>query len=190
MVITFTLGVPRDAAPVKLTPVHDPERDEFSVELWENGQFAAAHGPFRLAADAVETSDAFLAEHGIRPLTAAERTALHTRLVARAGGEFRAIVMRELARQEDEAAFRMADVIEGHLRRGESVGWLAINVRDGGSDGRLYRDWLDARSAQAEPDGCTYMPMPVWPMTPDECAEHLAFVQQLAPLAYPYVDRH
>ncbi|MGW9440605.1 hypothetical protein [Streptomyces sp. NPDC055607] len=179
MRITFDLGLPRDDAPVKLTPVYDA-RHGFSVELWENGQLADVHGPFPLAADAVESSDAFLAARGIRRLTPSERTRLHMRLVAAQGGLFRAVVVRELADRQDEAAFRMADEIDRFIRQG-GTGWFAINVEDGGSDGRLYSSFPAARDAQND-HHLTYMPVPAWPWTPDECAEHLALMDHLTML--------
>ncbi|MFE9437061.1 hypothetical protein [Streptomyces sp. NPDC006640] len=87
-----------------------------------------------------------------------------------------------LARHEyavGNAVARMGEEIDRHLRRGD-VGWIAIRIADGGSDGELYDRWETARAAQADPERCTYLQVsPAFPWTPGMCKEHLEFAHHM-----------
>ncbi|MEU2380391.1 hypothetical protein [Streptomyces misionensis] len=77
------------------------------------------------------------------------------------------------------AAARMAEAIGSHLERG-AMGWVAIRIADGGSDGELYDDYEAAWDAQRRPERCTYMPIsPLFPWTPEMCADHLEAMTHL-----------
>ncbi|MDG5807885.1 hypothetical protein P9869_35615 [Streptomyces ossamyceticus] len=187
MDLTFDLGK-RDGVATKLHPVYDTRRNGYSLQLWENGQFTAEHGPFPYAGDVVETADDFLTEHGIRRLTGEERADLYTRLLRATGDLFYAQCVLMLAEPQDMAAMLMADEIArqtARLSKGEA-GIVAFRIKDGSSDGRLYPDGEAAQAAQDDPDACAYVRLPSAPMglrdgwTVDECSEHLEFLTHIA----------
>ncbi|MGY1548424.1 hypothetical protein [Streptomyces sp. MN6] len=71
------------------------------------------------------------------------------------------------------AAVRMVEVIDSHTERG-AHGWVAIRIADGGSDGELYGDYLEAIAAQERPEECIYVPVsPAYAWTPRLCEEYL-----------------
>ncbi|MGW3200016.1 hypothetical protein ACWDBD_36725 [Streptomyces sp. NPDC001118] len=173
MVITFDLGA-RDGASTKLHPVYDASRKAYSLQLWENGQLSAEHGPFPFAGDVVETADDFLTQSGIRRLTGAERTDLYARLLTATGDLFYAQCVLMLAEPQDQAAMLMADEIDritARLREGE-WGIAAFRIEDGSTDGQLYPSAEAAKAAQDDPEACTYISLPAglrdfW--TVDQC---------------------
>ncbi|MEU8893675.1 hypothetical protein [Streptomyces sp. NPDC048442] len=90
-----------------------------------------------------------------------------------------------MARQDHartQAAERMAEAVSRHLKsaprqwRGGSVlGWVAVRIADGRSDGQLYADAEDARNAQPDPRACIVFPLTTrTPFTVDECRTYLA----------------
>ncbi|MGV9277721.1 hypothetical protein [Streptomyces griseosporeus] len=82
-----------------------------------------------------------------------------------------AVVRHEYA--VSNAAVRMAEVIDTHLKEGHR-GWVAIRIADGASDGELYGNSDDAFAAQERPEECTYFQIsPLVPWTTRMCEEHL-----------------
>ncbi|MFJ2745461.1 hypothetical protein ACIO3O_38030 [Streptomyces sp. NPDC087440] len=60
------------------------------------------------------------------------------------------------------AGEQMAEELDRHLLRrptGALLGWVAIRIADGTSDGRRYADAEDARRAQPHPERCLIFPL-------------------------------
>lgn len=59
------------------------------------------------------------------------------------------------------------------------VGWVAIRLSDGGSDGVVYDRREDAVRHQLHEHQCAYFLLPVIPVTPFECEVFLKYNRQL-----------
>jgi hypothetical protein len=97
--------IPLAGTVAELRPVFDPRLRTYSVQLWENGQPAGIHGlaeDFRFAGGPLESIDAFLSDHDVRPITAEESALLYAGLVRAEGGTaWQALRMTITAQQPD-----------------------------------------------------------------------------------------
>ncbi|WP_327332907.1 hypothetical protein [Streptomyces anulatus] len=78
-----------DGTDAHLRPVFDPVLRTFSVQLWAGDGIRGVHGMsegFNFADEPLEAMDAFLAERGVRALTAEEAVMLYAGLVRAEGG--------------------------------------------------------------------------------------------------------
>ncbi|MFF3265301.1 hypothetical protein ACFYWO_39835 [Streptomyces sp. NPDC002932] len=102
MTVTFGPLLLDDEANLQLKPTFEPALRLYYVELWKDGAVLDVHGSgewLETAAYAVDTVDAFLAEHDVRPLTAMERADLHGGLLQAKGGAGYEVLTRQIARR-------------------------------------------------------------------------------------------
>ncbi|MFI8178035.1 hypothetical protein ACIF6H_32600 [Streptomyces microflavus] len=102
MTVTFGPLLLDDEANTQLKPTFERAFGLYYVELWKDGAVLDVHGSgewLETAARTVDTVDAFLAEHGVRPLTDIERADLYGGLLQAKGGAGYDVLTRQIARR-------------------------------------------------------------------------------------------